>query len=224
MNMDLEKWTPRPQPGQHNLDGLYTKLEVLNWDKHGDELFSAISGDNNKGLWEHVPFGPHQSLEHFKEELEYVRVNMGWQTYVIISRVTGAAEGMFSLMRIRPEHGSAEVGAVVFGEKLKKSTVATEALFLLGDHLFTELGYRGFEWKCHNLNEASKVAAVRFGFSFEGVFRNDMVVRGRNRDTAWYAMIDQEWPPIKESYEQWLSKNNFSSDGTQIRSLKYFMP
>ena len=167
-----------------------------------------------------MPIGPFPERDVFEQIFEFVRTKFDWETLVIRSPATEAVLGMASYMRIRAEHGSAEVGCVTFGPQLKRTREATEAMFLMGTHLFEALGYRRFEWKCHNENAASKRAAERFGFRFEGIFRNDMVVKGANRDTAWYAMTDDDWPGIKAGYEAWLAPENFDADGRQIAPLK----
>ena len=125
-------------------------------------------------------------------------------------------------MRIREIHGSAEVGCVAFSHALRRTPEATEAMYLMAQHLLEELGYRRYEWKCHNENAASHRAAQRFGFKFEGVFRNDMVIRGQNRDTAWYAMTDADWPNVKAAFEAWLDPSNFDAAGQQKQSLESF--
>ena len=138
---------------------------------------------------------------------------------IIVDAGAGSALGMASYMRIRQEHGSAEVGCVVFGKALQRTRAATEAIYLMARHIFDDLGYRRFEWKCNEANAASKRAAVRFGFTFEGVFRNDMVMKGRNRDTAWYSMLDSEWSGVKTAFDSWLDPGNFTPEGVQRSRL-----
>ena len=132
--------------------------------------------------------------------------------------------GVASYLRITPEHGAIEIGHIWFGEPLQRTTAATEAIYLLARHAFDELGYRRLEWKCNALNDASRRAAERFGFGFEGVFRNHMVVKGRNRDTAWYAIVDRDWPRVRGAFEAWLAPENFDGEGRQRRRLGELMP
>jgi RimJ/RimL family protein N-acetyltransferase len=143
-----------------------------------------------------------------------------WQPMIFRGRDSNKVLGTASYMRIRPEAGSAEVGCVVFSKALQRTPAATEAMFLMARHVFDDLGYRRYEWKCDNENAASKNAASRFGFSAEGVFRQDMVVKGKNRDTAWYSIIDDEWPTTRSAFEGWLAPENFDSSGLQRRSLR----
>jgi RimJ/RimL family protein N-acetyltransferase len=140
--------------------------------------------------------------------------------YAVVDRVTGCAEGRQALMRITPEHGVIEVGSILWGPRIARTRIATEALYLFARYVFGDLGYRRFEWKCDALNEPSRRAALRFGFSFEGVFHQHMVVKGRNRDTAWYAILDADWPRIEAGMERWLAAENFSADGRQRQRLQ----
>jgi RimJ/RimL family protein N-acetyltransferase len=142
--------------------------------------------------------------------------------FAVIDTATGRAEGRQTLMRITPEHGVIEIGNILWGPRIARTRAATEALFLHARYLFDDLGYRRFEWKCNNQNEPSRRAAARFGFTFEGVFRQHMVTKGENRDTAWFAMLDHEWPGLRAAYERWLDPSNFDSQGLQKQSLGAF--
>ena len=143
--------------------------------------------------------------------------------FAVIDRATGRCEGRQALMRITPEHGVIEIGAILWGPGIARTRVATDALFLTARYVFEELGYRRFEWKCNNLNEPSKRAALRFGFQYEGLFRQHMVIKGASRDTAWFAMVDQDWPVLRAAYEQWLAPSNFDAQGKQRRRLQDLM-
>lgn len=198
---------------------MYTRLELLDWAVHGDDLYKAVCGAENDDLWTYMPIGPFVDQDTFEQIYEFVRMQFGWETMVIRDGASNAVLGMASFMRIRPEHGSAEVGCVTFGPSLKRTCQATEAMYLMARHLFEELGYRRYEWKCHNENEASRRAAQRFGFSFEGVFRNDMVVKGQSRDTAWFAITDADWPDLSAAYQAWLAPENFNTTGEQKARL-----
>lgn len=214
--MTLGDWTARDRPGQWPLVGSRISLEPLNWSRHGKDLFGAIAGAGNDDIWAYMPIGPFETSKAFKSVLSKAIEAFGWETLVFKRRSDGAVVGMSSYMRIRNAHGSVEVGAVAFGPELKRTAEATEAMYLMASHIFDDLGYRRYEWKCHNENQASKRAAERFGFLFEGIFRNDMVVNGQNRDTAWFAMTDQDWPGIKSAFETWLLPSNFNSAGQQV--------
>ena len=221
---NLTGYLPRERPGRIGLAGCDIRIEPLNWETRGAGLASAIAGQDNADLWTYVPIGPFDDLAALQATMGYVGEQFGWEMTAIISQADDRVLGTASYMRIREMHGSAEVGCIVFGQALQKTRAATEAMYLMAKHIFEDLGYRRYEWKCHNGNDASKRAAERFGFTFEGIFRNDMVMKGQNRDTAWFSMIDTDWPAIKAGYEAWLSEGNFDGDGQQISSLETFMP
>ncbi len=215
----MQDWNGTPAPDGRELVGRYAKLSLINFESDIEALFDAIAGKGNADLWQYIPMPVPNNAEELRHALVFVKEKLGWATQVIRSQSNNAVLGMASYMRIRPEHGSAEVGCVIFSKKLQRTPIATEAIYLMGKHLFDDLGYRRFEWKCNNANEASKKAAIRFGFTFEGIFRNDMVVKGENRDTAWYSMIDNEWPWVKAGFDRWLSPANFDDDGLQRHRL-----
>lgn len=220
--MSLRDWTPCEHPGQWPLIGTRVVLEPLDWAAHSAGLYEAVGSPAVADIWDYMPIGPFDNETEFQETFEFVRVKFGWKTLVIRGSNSGKILGMSSYMRIRKDHGSAEIGCVAFGPALKRSAEASEAMYSMARHVFEELGYRRYEWKCHNDNAASRRAATRFGFAFEGVFRNDMVVRGKSRDTAWFAMTDDDWPLIKSAFEAWLSSSNFDAAGQQIRKLGSF--
>ena len=217
---DLENWTARPRPQQTALRGKHINIDRAQFSKDADGLFAALCGPGNDDLWQYVPIGPYDDPIEFKTRFALVADQEDWLTYILRDAHTGVILGMASYMRIRPEAGSIEVGCIIFSKALQRTPAATEAMYLMASHVFEDLGYRRYEWKCNNANEASKNAAVRFGFTFEGVFRQDMVMKGGNRDTAWYSIIDGEWPAVKAAYEAWLDPENFDADGRQIRSLR----
>lgn len=218
---DFINWTARPTPGASALEGGRVRLEPLGWDAHGAGLFAAVGGDDNADIWTWMPVGPWATPDQLRDFLKTQHVAEGWRTMVIRARATGEVLGMATFMRIREAHGSAEIGCVAFGPKLKRTPEATEALTLMAGHVF-DLGYRRYEWKCHNENAASKRAAERFGFTYEGVFRNDMVMKGRSRDTAWYSITDAEWPSVRDALARWLADDNFATSGAQKRTLESF--
>ena len=214
----LAKWKPCGPPGGTVLTGRYCLLRPYSEAEHLAALYDAVCGENHDGLWAYVPLGPFETVEAFGAALATTNANHGWRTMVI--EVDGRLLGMASFMRVRAEHGSAEVGCVIFGHELQRTRAASEAIYLMGKHLFDDLAYRRYEWKCNNANEASKRAALRFGFRFEGVFRNDMVVKGKNRDTAWYAMTDEDWQSVNPIFDAWLSPANFDENGAQKSKLR----
>jgi len=218
----LTNWQPCKQPGQWPLAGTRIVLEPLNWDEHGEGLFAAVAGAGNDAVWDYMPIGPFTDLAAFKQTFAHICDQFGWGAMVFKRASDSRIVGMASYMRIREAHGSVEVGCVAFGDALKRTVEATEAMYLMAAHVFDELGYRRYEWKCHNENKASKRAATRFGFAFEGIFRNDMVLDGKNRDTAWYAMTDAGWPSVKTGYERWLAVDNFDAGGQQKQKLEAF--
>ncbi len=219
--MSLANWKGRSAPSLPKTVGNYVYVTEYNRERELKELYEAICGENNESLWAYIPFHMPKSAEELGDALDMAARIHGWQTHIICDRNSKQPMGMASYMRIRPEHGSAEVGCIVFAKALQRTSIATEAIYLMIKHVFDDLNYRRFEWKCHNENEASKRAAVRFGFTFEGVFRNDMVMKGKNRDTAWYSITDTEWGVLKTGYEKWLDLDNFDTAGIQRQKLLF---
>jgi RimJ/RimL family protein N-acetyltransferase len=219
---DLSTWTRRPTPGLAGLDGDRVRLEPLDWEIHGAGLHAAVGGIANASIWDWMPIGPFPDVRQLEAFLHDAREREGWRTMVIRNAADGGILGMASYMRIREAHGSAEIGCVAFGANLKRTARATEALGLMAGHVFEDLGYRRYEWKCNAGNAASKRAAERFGFRYEGLFRNDMVAKGKSRDTAWYSITDEEWPALRDALQRWLAHDNFATDGAQIRTLESF--
>lgn len=218
---DLSTWTKRPAPGASVLAGERVRLEPLDWSVHGAGVFAAVGGNANAGIWDWMPVGPWPTAEGLRDFLAHQHDADGWRTMVIRDAASSEILGMATYMRIREAHGSAEIGCVAFGPKLKRTPEATEALALMAGHVF-DLGYRRYEWKCNEQNLASKRAAERFGFTYEGLFRNDMVTKGKSRDTAWYSITGAEWPPLKAALDRWLAHDNFATDGAQVRTLESF--
>jgi RimJ/RimL family protein N-acetyltransferase len=218
---DLAAWTRKAAPGTSTLVGAHVQLEPLDWARHGEGVFAAVGGEANAQIWSWMPVGPWPQSAQLRDFLAQMHGAEGWRTMVIRARASCEIVGMATYMRIREAHGSAEIGCVAFGPKLKRSREATEALGLMAGHVF-DLGYRRYEWKCNSQNLASKRAAERFGFIHEGVFRNDMVTKGQSRDTAWYSITDAEWPVLKAALARWLAHDNFATDGAQVRTLESF--
>ena len=215
---DLRNWTPRPAPELQSAQGRFVRIDPVRWPDDAGDLFAAVGGRENAGLWRYIPIGPFWDAAVMSETLAGVAREDFWKTHVIRDVRTGAVLGMASYMRIRPEAGSVEIGCIVYSKALQRTPAATEAMYLMGRYVFA-LGYRRYEWKCNNANTASKRAAERLGFVFEGVFRQDMVMKGENRDTAWFSIIDTEWPKTKAAFEAWLAPENFDADGAQRVSL-----
>lgn len=217
---DLTHYTLRETPGLQTLTGQYVRLEPVDWDRHGPGIYPAILGAENSKLWDYMSSGPFDHLDEYIDVMTRAQTEQGWRTLVIMSQSTEAVMGVVSYMRIREHVGSAEVGAVTFGKALQKTREATEAMYLMARHIFDDLGYRRYEWKCDNQNRASKRAAERLGFSYEGLFRQDLIIKGRNRDTAWYSILDSEWPDIRRKLGTWLLPENFDISGRQLKTLQ----
>lgn len=221
MSEDLKNWQPRPRPERKVLEGRYVRLEPLSAARHGDGLYAAATADPDsrfRWLFENTP----ESREAFQPWLEKVEASEDPLFFTVIDKASGQIAGRQTLMRIDTNFGVIEIGNILWGSIVARKPAATEAQFLFTRYAFDELGYRRYEWKCNNRNEPSKRAAERFGFSFEGIFRQHMIVKGENRDTAWYAIIDKEWPALKKAYEAWLDPANFDGDGNQKRRLEDF--
>ena len=222
MTEDLKNWQPRPRPGRKVLDGRYVRLEPLDPLRHGDELFAASSvadiGSRFAWLFEYPP----EDRAAFEPWLEKSAASEDPLFFVLVDKATGKAAGRQTLMRIDPTYGVIEIGNIYWGPLVSRKPAATEAQFLFAQYIFDELGYRRYEWKCNNRNEPSKRAAERFGFQFEGIFRQHMIVKGENRDTAWFSITDKEWPAVRAAYQAWLDPSNFDADGAQKRKLEDF--
>jgi RimJ/RimL family protein N-acetyltransferase len=215
---NLANWTPRPRPARVALEGRYCRLEPLEPKRHGDDLFAASMAPGAEDRFRFLFESP-QDRAGFDAWMQRAAAVDDPFCYAVIDAATGRAEGRQSLMRITPEHGVIEIGGILWGPAIARTRVATEALFVFARHAFDTLGYRRFEWKCNNRNEPSKRAAHRFGFKFEGIFRQHMVIKGENRDTAWFSMVDAEWPSIRAGYERWLAPENFDRQGRQKMRL-----
>jgi RimJ/RimL family protein N-acetyltransferase len=204
------------------LRGQYVTVEPLNLAAHGNALWEGISGPANDELWRYLPDGPYTAQADFERDLEVKTTSKDPLFHAIVDHVSGQAVGRASFMRIEPRHRCLEVGSILYSPALQRTRGATEAMYLMARHVFETLGYRRYEWKCNALNEASRRAALRLGFSFEGIFRQHMIVKGQNRDTAWFSMLDHEWPQRKQAFEAWLDPANFDTNGKQKRSLTEF--
>ena len=215
----VESWQVRDLPGNVVLVGSNCMLEPLIANRHAGELYEAYSQAPDSRDWTYLPIGPFNSEIEYRQYVEEITKSSDPKHYAVLSKESGKAVGTLSLMRIEPAHGVVEVGFIIFSPLLKQKTAATEAHYLLMAYVFDELKYRRYEWKCDSLNEPSCNAAQRLGFTFEGIFRQAMVYKGRSRDTAWFSITDKEWPKLKKVFQDWLSKDNFDSNLSQIRSL-----
>lgn len=217
-------WIPPETPPRTPMEGNHCRLVPFDISRHTEELFQACRADKENRLWVYVPSGPFEDFEAFRDWAEKSSRDADRLVYSLIDLATKKSVGVASYMRIDPSNGSIEVGAITYSPALQRTIAGTEAMYLMMRRVFDELGYRRYEWRCNSLNAASRRAAERYGFSFEGVFRQAAVVKGQNRDTAWYSIIDKDWPAIKGAFEAWLSPANFNEDGSQRRNLQSFMP
>jgi len=209
-------WTPPAAPFPEVIKGRYAQLELLEAEKHGALLFRAFEGHDH--VWDYMPYGPFSSASQYYRWAREAQEMTDTIFYAIRNLETGAYEGVASFLRINPAAGSIEVGHINMSPALQNTRASSEAMYLMMAWAF-DAGYRRYEWKCNALNLPSRRAAQRLGFSYEGVFRQAAIVKNRNRDTAWFAAIDLEWPALKEAFAAWLNPSNFSSDGRQIERL-----
>jgi RimJ/RimL family protein N-acetyltransferase len=212
---DLD-WTPPPPVGPVELVGVHCRLVPLA-EEHAAQLFQELCVDSPPQTWTYLPVGPYADVEEMAAHVRRLRDSPGMTPFAILT-ADGRAVGIATYLRDEPVHGCVEVGFLTMGTTLQRTTASTEALVLMARNVFA-LGYRRYEWKCDSLNEPSRRAAVRLGFSFEGVFRQAQVVKGRNRDTAWYAITDADWPRVSAAYDAWLAPTNFDDEGRQLSPL-----
>jgi RimJ/RimL family protein N-acetyltransferase len=221
VGIPLTGWTIRPVPPETPMAGRYTRLERLDPARHGKDLDEVFVGGDPEP-WRYLAYGPFADQSSFRDWLNTVSAKSDPLFHAVIDCATGRALGVASLMRIDPANGVIEVGHIHFSPAMKQSRIGTEAIYLLMRRAFDELGYRRFEWKCDALNMPSRRAAVRYGFTYEGTFRQAVVVKARNRDTAWFSIIDGEWPAIKARFEAWLAPETFDAAGRQRHRLQEF--
>jgi RimJ/RimL family protein N-acetyltransferase len=211
-------WTARPRPTARPMLGRWCHLEPLNAARHADDLYRANRADEEGRMWTYLPYGPFDTPDLYRTWLEEVTAREDLVYFAIIDGQNRAV-GVAAFLRIDPAAGSIEVGHLAFSPALQGTTAATEAMALMMRCVFDELGYRRYEWKCDSLNAASRRAAPRLGFVYEGIFRQALVVKGHNRDTAWFSITDAEWPRLAAAYERWLAPDNFDADGRQRLAL-----
>jgi RimJ/RimL family protein N-acetyltransferase len=216
---------PAKRPERLTLKGRWITLAPLDREAHSKDLFEASSGDARRdAVWDYLFNGPFDDFKEFAADIEVKAKAADPHYFAIIDNVSGRAVGYASLMRIDPPNRVIEVGGIMYAPAMQRTPGATEAQYLLARYVFDELGYRRYEWKCNALNGPSRRAAERFGFTFEGIFRQHMIIKGRNRDTAWFAMLDSEWPERKTAYERWLAPGNFDDQRRQKTRLSDLMP
>jgi RimJ/RimL family protein N-acetyltransferase len=222
-------WKPVPGPGRVILNGRCVTLEPLDADRHSADLWTAVRGHDE--VWTWLADGPYVTEAELYRALLEKETSPGAVFFAVVPGASGrlpaaglergAAAGYASFMRIEPAHGVVEVGNILLAPSLQRTTAATEAMYLMASYVFDQLRYRRYEWKCNAENAPSRRAALRLGFSFEGIFRQHMVIKDRNRDTAWFAMLDCEWPARKRAFEAWLDPANFDADGVQRNRLEH---
>ena len=218
----LPDYQPGDLPNLERIEGQYVIIECLSKDKHGEDLYEVYGPDSPADMWTYLFQTPAPNQEEWSQKLDQMLAAQDRFHYAIVDKESEKALGTFALMRIDRNNRVIEVGAVTYSPKLKSTRLATEAQYLLARYVFEELGYRRYEWKCDALNQPSRRAAERLGFTYEGRFRQAVVYKGRNRDTDWLSMIDKDWPAVKSRLEKWLSPDNFDENGQQIKALSDF--
>ena len=218
----VTEWRAPEFPSGATLDGRYCHLERLNAERHGQQLHTANRRDTEHRIWTYLPYGPFETVNEYCNWINSTCTSNDPLFYAVIDNRVEQAIGVASYLRINPAPGVIEVGHINFSPSLQRTVMSTESMFLMMRHVFEDLGYRRYEWKCDALNAGSRNAALRLGFTFEGVFRQALIYKQRNRDTAWYSIIDTEWPAIKSAFQNWLDPANFSED-RQLRRLSDFM-
>jgi len=214
---NLSDWKPVALPSPRVLRGRTVTLEPLNAASHTADLWRAVQGHDE--VWAYLADGPYAGEADLRRALEEKQRGIAAVFLAIVPHSSGIIAGYASYMRMDPANGVIEVGNILMTPHLQRTTAATEAMYLMARHIFEDLGYRRYEWKCNARNEPSRRAALLYGFTFEGVFRQHMIVKGQNRDTAWFSMLDSEWPARRAAFEAWLDPANFDGEGRQRKSL-----
>lgn len=212
-------WTPRPLPPRTPMVGRHARIEPLDVARHANDLFAAFDSAADGRDWTYMFTGPYATLDEYVAWATTAAASTDPMHHAIIDLATGKAVGTASYLRIDPTHGVIEIGNIAYSPVLQRSPLATEAMYLMMRRVFDELGYRRYEWKCDHLNARSRAAALRYGYSFEGIFRQAVMYKGRSRDTAWFSIIDSEWPTLRAAYERWLDPANFDETGQQRERL-----
>ena len=219
----VEDWQAPVWPSHEAMQGQYCRVEPYDPDQHNATLFEAFIQNTDQSNWTYLPYGPFDDFNSFDQWSRQTCQQDDPLFHTVIDLSTNKPVGIASYLRINPKDGVIEVGHIHFSPLLQRTALSTECMFLMMKRVFDELGYRRYEWKCDSLNAPSCAAAKRLGFVFEGIFRQLTMYKGRNRDTAWFAIIDTDWPGIKNAFEQWLDADNFDAQGNQKQSLSAFM-
>ena len=215
----VPNWQSRPPPPRTPMVGRYCRVEPLDIEKHAVDLFAAYAADRHNRIWTYLPHGPYPRLEDYLERVKTAYLGDDPLAHAIIDMRHGKPLGQACYMNIDPRIGCIEIGGIIYAPALQRTSAATEAMYHMMRRVFDELGYRRLAWQCNALNAPSRAAAERLGFTFEGIFRHASVSKGRNRDTAWFSILDYEWPARRDAFERWLDPINFDSDGRQRCSL-----
>ncbi|MBC6501920.1 GNAT family N-acetyltransferase [Citrobacter freundii] len=223
IGMSLSDWRGAPFPEAQQITGRYCQLERINAARHAKGLYEAYCEASDFRDWTYLPVGPFETFDAFFVYLKKIEEQTDPMHFAVIDLASMKPVGTVALMRIDPSNGVIEVGHISYSPLMKRTRASTEVMSLVLKYVFEDLGYRRFEWKCDALNAPSREAAERFGFSFEGIFRQAIVTRGRNRDTAWYSIIDGEYPTLRPAYDMWLDEGNFDNQGRQIKRLAELM-
>ncbi len=219
----LPQWTPRPAPPRTPMHGRFCRLEPLRAEVHATDLFAANSLDADGRHWTYLSVGPFDDFDAYRAWMQKAEASEDPLYFAIVDLKSAKPVGVAAYMRIDRPNGVIEVGSINYSPLLQRTPAATEAMYLMMRRAFDELGYRRYEWKCDSLNAPSRAAALRLGFTYEGLFRQAVVYKGRSRDTTWFSIIDSEWPRIKSGFERWLSPANFADGDLQRQSLRHFM-
>ena len=220
---EVADWTGAAYPSRDSMLGRFCRIETLDVACHLSDLFEAYAADESGALWTYMSMGPFATIEPLEEWMELACRGDDKLFYALIEPATGKAVGMAAYLRIVPANGVIEVGNLTYSPRMQRTPMATEAMYLMMQRVFNELGYRRYEWKCDALNEPSRRAAERLGFRYEGLFRQALVYKGRNRDTAWYSILDKDWPTIEQAFENWFDLANFDAEGQQKQTLATFI-
>ncbi len=215
----VDGWTARPRPPRDAMEGRYCRVEPIDPERHAADLHAANSEDGEGRIWTYMSYGPFETAADYRAWVERDCLGDDPLFHAVVGVESGRAVGVASYLRIEPAVGVIEVGHINYAPPLQRTIASTEAMFLMMRRVFDELGYRRYEWKCDALNARSRSAAARLGFRYEGIFRQATIYKGRNRDTAWFAITDKEWPALKVCYERWLDPANFDGGGSQRESL-----
>ena len=215
----MQDWTGCEFPSRSEMVGQYCRLERIDIQLHADDLFHAYGKDQDQSNWTYLPYGPFENKTDFVTWLEATSLGDDPLFYTVIDLKTNKAIGVATYLRINPKDGVIEVGHIHFSPLMQQTPISTEAMYLMMRRVFNELGYRRYEWKCDSLNGPSRAAALRLGFQFEGIFRQLTMYKGRNRDTAWFSILDKEWPKLEAAFKNWLDPQNFDENGQQRKSL-----